>query len=120
MLIPDETTPGKTSPGKARPVIRARLKRPEILLACGKCLRRHRDGKALRRALKEAARAGGRTRIVRAGCLGLCPGRGVAVASAATLARGEVVVLARPEDAEAALAALREGDGALSFARDRA
>lgn len=98
-----------------RPVARARLKRAEILLVCGKCLKRHRDGRALRRALKDAAidgPSGRRPKLVRTACLGLCPGRAVALASAATLARGELVVLAEPGAAAAAVEALR---GGLSF-----
>ena len=91
-----------------RPPVRARLKRAELLLVCGKCLKRHRDGKALRRALKEAGAEGGRrTRLVRTACLGLCPARAVALAGAESLARGELVVLAEPGDAAAAVAMLR-------------
>ncbi len=83
------------APGRARVV---RLRRGATILLCGKCLKRHADGKALRRAVKTEARAAadpasGKVRIVKIGCLGLCPRRAVVVASAAGLARGEVMLV---------------------------
>lgn len=85
----------------------ARAGRRPLILVCGKCLKRHGDGKAVRRALKDAAGEGGRKpRLVRSACLGLCPKRAVVAASAATLARGEVVLLRGPEEAPAAIGAL--------------
>ena len=70
-----------------------RVARPRwagAVLVCGKCLKRHREGKAMRQALKAGA---GEARIVRTACLKLCPKRAVVAASAATLAAGEVVLL---------------------------
>ena len=70
-----------------------RVARPRwrgAVLVCGKCLKRHDGGKALRRALKQEA---GGARIIRASCFKLCPKRAVAVASAATLLAGEVLLL---------------------------
>jgi hypothetical protein len=89
-------------------VLTVRLRRPPPVLVCKKCLGRVADGKALRKALKSELKrrgsAGGSKppRVVLTGCLGICPKRAVAVASAATMARGEVLLLA---DAGAAVAA---------------
>jgi hypothetical protein len=92
-----------------RPVARVvRAGRRPLILVCGKCLKRHGEGKAVRRALKEAARDS-RPRLVRSACLGLCPKRLVVAASAATLSRGEVVLIAGPGDAAAAAAVLLPG-----------
>lgn len=83
-----------------------------VVLYCGKCLKRCDDGKALRRALKRGAGAraeeiGARkVRLVEAGCLGLCPKGALVAASAATLARGEAVLLRDPAEVAAALPAL--------------
>ncbi|WP_322514221.1 (2Fe-2S) ferredoxin domain-containing protein [Rhodopseudomonas palustris] len=91
-------------PPKSAPTI-LRPKRPPPVLICGKCLSRIKDGKKLKQALKAelkshaAARGGKRARLVTTGCLGICPKRAVVTASAATLARGEYVLV---EDAEGA------------------
>ncbi|HEY0328682.1 MAG TPA: (2Fe-2S) ferredoxin domain-containing protein [Rhodopseudomonas sp.] len=79
------------------------------MLICSKCLSRSADGKALKRALKselkQRSQAQGvkRPRVVMTGCLGLCPKRAVVAASAASLQRGEYLLL--KETAEAAEAA---------------
>ena len=96
------------APGRSRVV---RLGRGATILLCGKCLKRHADGKALRRAVKTEARAvadpaSGKVRIVKIGCLGLCPRRAVVVASAAGLARGEVVLVRDAAGAATALPGL--------------
>ena len=96
-----------------------RLRR--TVLYCGKCLKRCDDGKALRRALKDgvkthvAQHAGGtgqdeksrdkngKVRLVKAGCLGLCPRGRLVVASPATLAGGEALLLRDEADVAAAL-----------------
>ncbi len=83
-----------------------------VILVCGKCCKRHGAGKAVRRALKTgAAAAGGRrkVRVITAGCMKLCPKRAVVVASAATLATGEVVLLRDEADAVRALPRLLPG-----------
>jgi predicted metal-binding protein len=77
----------------------ARPQRPPPVLICGKCLSRTKHGKALKQALKAelkqlaAARAGKRAKLVVTGCLGICSKRAVVAASAATLARGEYVLI---------------------------
>jgi hypothetical protein len=85
--------PAKSSLTLARP------QRPPPVLICGKCLSRIKRGKTFRQALKAklkqhaAARGGKRARLVVTGCLGICPKRAVVAASAATLARGEYVLI---------------------------
>ena len=90
-----------SSPARS-PIVRPRWR--GAILVCGKCAKKHEDGKAIRRALKdEASRrlapaagkpAGKRkVKIIKTACLGLCPKNAVVVASAATLAAGEVVLL---------------------------
>ena len=80
-----------------------------LVFVCGKCLKRHPDGKAVRAALKAEARscAGRRkVRIVKTGCVGLCPRRALVLASGATLAAGEMLVVRAPAEAAAAVARL--------------
>jgi predicted metal-binding protein len=77
----------------------ARLRRPEPVLVCKKCLSRVADGRALKRTLKSElkqrsrARALKRPRVVLTGCLGICPRRAVVVANGASLHRGEYLLL---------------------------
>ena len=89
--------------GRARTV---RLRPRTTILLCGKCLKRQGNGKALRRAFKAEARAAdpaGKARIVKVGCLGLCPRRTVVAASAASLSAGEVVLVRDASEVAAAL-----------------
>jgi predicted metal-binding protein len=89
-------------------VVAARLRRAPPVLVCKKCLGRVADGKVLRKALKSELKRRGLAdgarppRVVLTGCLGICPKRAVVVASAGTMARGEVLLLA---DADAVVAA---------------
>ena len=84
-----------------------------LVVTCGKCARKGRGPDGLRRDLKSELKALTglkRVKVVEAGCLGVCPKDGIALASAAGLARGEVLVLGRDGSArEAAAALLREG-----------
>ena len=91
-------------------VVTARLRRAAPVFVCKKCLGRVPDGKALRKALKSELKrrgsaAGTKPRVMLTSCLGICPKRAVVVASAATMARGEVLLLA---DAGAAVAEAAE------------
>jgi hypothetical protein len=101
---------------KSSPTI-ARLRRPPPVLLCGKCLSRSKDGKKLKLALKAelkqqaAARGGRRARLVTTGCLGICPKRAVVTASAATLGRGEYVLVAERGAAGEAVAVLTGEQG---------
>jgi predicted metal-binding protein len=90
----------------------ARPKRPPPVLICGKCLSRIKHGKQLKQALKaemkqqSATRGSKRAKLVVTGCLGICPKRAVVTASAATLGRGEYVLIEAPADAGQAVAML--------------
>ena len=81
-------------------IVTARLRRAPPVLVCKKCLGRVADGKSLRKALKSelksrsAAQSVKPPRVVLTSCLGICPKRAVVVASTATMARGEVLLLA--------------------------
>jgi|GEM_PF-2006139 len=98
--------PSKSSSTIARP------KRPPPVLICGKCLSRIDGGKKLKQALKAelkqraVAHGGKRAKLVTTGCLGICPKRAVVTASAATLGRGEYVLIEDRKDAADAMAAL--------------
>ena len=96
----------------------------EVVLVCGKCAKRQGvDRKRLGRVLKRAAgrpegeavsraKAGHKPRkvkIVETGCLGPCPKRMLTVATAASLARGRVVLLDPALDALAPHALLLDG-----------
>lgn len=100
--------PAKSSPTIARP------KRPPPVLICGKCLSRIDDGKKLKQALKSelkqaaASHGGKRPKLVTTGCLGICPKRAVVTASAATLGRGEYVLIEDRTEAAAAVKVLIE------------
>ena len=76
---------------------RARLRRAPIFV-CGKCLKRHKDGKAIRRALK--MRAGDcDAKLVRSACLGVCPKAAVIVVTSRSLGDGRAELVATVEDA---------------------
>jgi NADH:ubiquinone oxidoreductase subunit E len=102
--------PTKSSPTIARP-----KRRPPVLI-CGKCLSRIDGGKKLKQAMKAelkhaaAAHGGKRPKLVTTGCLGICPKRAVVTASAATLGRGEYVLVGEREEAGEVIAVLM-GDG---------
>jgi predicted metal-binding protein len=93
-------------------LVTARLRRAPPVLVCKKCLGRVPDGKQLRKALKSELknRAGVQDvkppRVVLTGCLGICPKRAVVVASAATMQRGEVLLLSDSGSAAEAAATL--------------
>jgi hypothetical protein len=83
-----------------------------LVFVCGKCLKRHKHGKALRRALKAGAqsvaaeRPSGKVRIIKTACVGLCPRQAVVASSAATLSQGEVVIVSNAEAASGSIARL--------------
>ena len=82
----------------------ARLKRRETVFVCGKCLKRHDDGKAMRKALKARAKAVD-ARVVRTSCLGVCPKGAVAVVTRESLQAGRAFVLSDTGMVDAALPA---------------
>lgn len=79
----------------------ARVVRPRwrgLVLVCGKCLKRHDDGAAIRRTLKTEVKAQNpvprqKIRVAKTGCLGICPKGAAILASARTLASGDVVMV---------------------------
>jgi len=99
--------PAKSSPTIARP------KCPPPVLICGKCLSKIDGGKKLKQALKAelkraAAQGGKRPKLVTTSCLGICPKRAVVTASAATLGRGEYVLVEDRKKVEEAVKALSD------------
>ncbi len=114
MVIEPERAPEPLRRRRAAAAPRLVPLRPTVLL-CGKCLKRCDDGKALRRALKDGAKVRAaevglkKVRIVKAGCLGLCPKGALVVASAATLASGEAVLLRDASEVAAVLPRLLPG-----------
>lgn len=92
----------------------ARPKRAPCVLVCSKCVKKADEGRAIRKALKaalaERADAAGRRpgKLVETKCMGLCPKRAVTLASGATLARGELLMVKGAVDAAAALQLLLE------------
>ena len=88
-----------------KPPLRAlELQRPGPILVCRKCLKRMDDGGKLKSRLKSGLKqhsAGskkGRVRLVLASCFGICPKNAVVTASAATLARGEFLLIRGSSD----------------------
>ncbi len=106
-----------TMPSKS-PIPVARPRRAPPVLVCRKCLARAADGKAMKRALKSELKLRGaaegvkRARLVMTGCLGICPKRAVVAASAATLQRGEYLLLSDTQSAADAAAILMGDEGA--------
>lgn len=80
-------------------IVTIRPRRAMPILVCRKCLSRIADGRKLKSALKKQVKLRGaagrvkRPKVVATSCLGICPKRAVAVASAVTLQRGEYLLL---------------------------
>jgi hypothetical protein len=89
-----------TAPRPAR-IRMARTKFSELVLVCAKCAKRQGLKKgSLRRGLKRAlevrereGRLVGKPRVVEVGCLGPCPKRALAVATAESLAKQRIHLL---------------------------
>lgn len=83
----------------SKSILTIRPRRATPVLACRKCLKRVEDGKDLKRTLKSElkrqsdAQGGRRPRLVMTDCMDICPKRAVVVASAATLKRGEYLLV---------------------------
>jgi predicted metal-binding protein len=81
-------------------VLTVHPRRAQPVLICKKCLKHSADGPKIKRALKSElkrrsiAQGTKRPRIVRTGCLGICPKRAIVIATGATLDRGEDLLLA--------------------------
>ena len=103
---------------KNAPVATVRPRRPRPILICRKCLKRVGNGSGLKRALKSelkrrsAARSEKKPRVVATGCFGICPKRAVVLASAATLNRGDYLLLTDTDGiAEAAAILMSPAEG---------
>jgi predicted metal-binding protein len=102
---------------KTSSLVTIRPRRARPVLVCRKCLKRFDDGSKLKRALKtelkrrSVAQAKRRPRLVMTGCFGICPKRAVVVASAATLQRGEYLLLADVNSSARAAARLMPPEG---------
>ena len=95
-------------------VVRPRRAAP--VLVCRKCLKRSDEGSDVRRALKSELKAARRdgtkpAKLVMTGCFGLCPKGAVVVASGASLAKQEYVLVADRDQVPRALALLGEERG---------
>ncbi len=110
-----EVLPAELRTGKVRT---AKAKFAEVVLVCRKCAKRQGLTKGQARALAKAGYAAGdratrpraegkkapKPRIVESGCLGPCPKRMLAIATGASVAAGQVL-LVDPRDATAAVPA---------------
>ena len=88
-----------------------RPRRAAPVLVCRKCLKRSDEGRNVRRALKSELKASKRdgtkpAKLIVTGCFGLCPKNSVVIASGASLARQEYVLVADCNQVPQALALL--------------
>ncbi|MCK1360494.1 hypothetical protein [Bradyrhizobium sp. 199] len=86
------------SPKSASPML-VRPRRAAPVLVCRKCLKRSDEGREVRRALKSELKASKRdgnkpAKLIVTACFGLCPKKAIVVASGASLARQEYVLVA--------------------------
>ncbi|MBR0735425.1 (2Fe-2S) ferredoxin domain-containing protein [Bradyrhizobium liaoningense] len=103
-------------PSKSASPMLVRPRRAAPVLVCRKCLKRSDEGRDVRRALKSELKASKRdgnkpAKLVATGCFGLCPKRSVVIASGASLARQEYVLVADRNQVPQALALL-DGESA--------
>lgn len=95
-------------------VIRPRREPP--ILICKKCLRRCDDGSDIKRQLKSELKRGADgglkpAKVIATACFGICPKRAVVLASGASLARGEYVLISTGDHVPEALTHLRNQAG---------
>src|SRR3954467_15993794 len=100
----------------ASPMI-VRPRRAAPVLVCRKCLKRSDEGRDVRRALKSKLKASRRdgtkpAKLIVTGCFGLCPKQSIVIASGASLARQEYVLVADRDQVPRALALLDGKPGA--------
>ncbi|WP_245323317.1 (2Fe-2S) ferredoxin domain-containing protein [Bradyrhizobium shewense] len=93
-----------------------RPRRAAPVLVCRKCLERSNEGRDVRRALKSELKAKKRdgtkpAKLISTGCFGLCPKQAVVVASGASLARQEYVLVTDRDQIPRALALLNDERG---------
>lgn len=95
-------------PSKSNSPMVVRPRRAAPVLVCRKCLKRSDEGREVRRALKSELKAARRegtkpAKLVMTGCFGLCPKRSIVVASGASLARNELVLVSDRDEVPRAL-----------------
>ncbi|RYE38444.1 MAG: (2Fe-2S) ferredoxin domain-containing protein [Hyphomicrobiales bacterium] len=101
-----------------KPLMTIRPRRSSPILLCGKCLRRVGKGKRLQDALsseiKRSCKRSGqkRPKLLVTKCLGICPKHAVVAASAATLVKGEYLLLRDRDDAAEAVSILMPANDA--------
>jgi len=81
-------------------------KAPDLVLVCGKCSRKLGPaGKAIRKDLKHAlkTRRWGKVRLVKTGCLSICPKHRQVLASARSLGEHRVLVIEAKSSVDDAL-----------------
>ncbi|KQT29257.1 hypothetical protein ASG57_01080 [Bradyrhizobium sp. Leaf396] len=106
--------PEKSSKPASPMIVHSRRAAP--VLVCAKCLKRSDEGRDVRRALKSELKASKRdgikpAKLVMTGCFGLCPKKSIVLASGASLARQEYLLVADRDQVPAALARLNGGRG---------
>ncbi|MGC2087125.1 MAG: (2Fe-2S) ferredoxin domain-containing protein [Bradyrhizobium sp.] len=84
------------------------------VFVCRKCLKRSRDAKEIKRALKSETkrRAGGQlkpARVIQTSCFGICPKRAVVMTGGAAAGAGGYVLVSSDTEVPAALARLQDG-----------
>lgn len=104
------------SPNSKSPMIVC-SRRAAPVLVCRKCLKRSDVGRDVRRALKSELKANKRdgtkpAKLIVTGCFGLCPKQSIVIASGASLARQEYVLVADRDQVPRALALLDGKPGA--------
>ena len=98
-------------PSKSASPMLVRPRRAAPVLVCRKCLKRSDEGRDVRRALKSELKASKRAgtkpaKLIVTGCFGLCPKTSIVIASGASLARQEYVLVADRDQVPQALALL--------------
>ena len=99
------------NPSNLKSPMIVRPRRAAPVLVCRKCLKRSNEGRDVRRALKSELRANKRddtkpAKLIVTGCFGLCPKQSIVIASGASLARQEYVLVADGDQVPRALALL--------------
>jgi hypothetical protein len=88
-------------------------RREAPVFVCRKCLKRSRDAKEIKRALKSEMkrRAGGRlkpARVIQTSCFGICPKRAVVVIGGIAAGKGDYALVSSASEATAAVERLHE------------
>lgn len=95
-------------------IVIVRPRRASPVFVCRKCLKRSRDPKGIKRALKSETKrhAGDRlkpARVIQTSCFGICPKRAVVVTGGAAAGNGDYVLISSASEAESAIMRLDAG-----------